>query len=246
MHYSTGSEDLTSILKIRKAIEHNTHKTLRDLFAQHVFVGVIDECRALIQHGTRLYLCETSTLMREVFYQHLIYNFGKFGHVRFSNPMSIYELALLGLDMPETGWTPDDEAKPRLAHKVTEILTEKGEMLKEYFSVEIDENGYLKALPLLLNNHTPELPGLPLYLLRLTTELDWDNENEFFEGFCRETATYYAQLHRESCENWEWVVEHVFYSSIKESFLPPKYFTENAAVLELADLPNLYKVFERC
>lgn len=92
--------------------------------------------------------------------------------------------------------------------------------------------------------HTPEISGLPMYILRLATEVDWETEKECFDSFCRETAIYYSQM---SAENeWKWVTEHVIYATVKERFLPPKQFIQNAAVLEIADLPALYKVFERC
>lgn len=71
---------------------------------------------------------------------------------RFEQPMSIKDLALLGLELPETGWTEDDGPKEILADRINEILTEKGPMLNEYFSVHIDSNGMLKSLPILLGN----------------------------------------------------------------------------------------------
>lgn len=57
---------------------------------------------------------------------------------------------MLALDLPETGWTQEDGEKSVLAQKATEILTEKGEMLKDYFAMDIDENGSLQTIPLLL------------------------------------------------------------------------------------------------
>lgn len=59
---------------------------------------------------------------------------------------------------------------------------------------------------------------------------------------------YYSEISDKDSDgnNWKWVTEHVLYAAVKECFLPPKKFIDNAAVLEIADLPNLYKVFERC
>lgn len=96
------------------------------------------------------------------------------------------------------------------------------------------------------DNHKPEVSELPMYILRLATEVNWENERECFETFAKETANYYAKLYEDDGNNWKWMIEHVFYSAIKGYFIPPKRFTENAAVLQVADLPNLYKVFERC
>lgn len=43
-----------------------------------------------------------------------------------------------------------------------------------------------------LEGFLPDLDGLPLYLLRLASEVDWSNEKECFFGFCRETARFYV------------------------------------------------------
>lgn len=47
-------------------------------------------------------------------------------------------------------------------------------------------------------------------------------------------------------QSWKWTVEHVIYPAFKSSLLPPKHFADNASVLQVANLPDLYKVFERC
>ncbi|PNF30145.1 hypothetical protein B7P43_G01268 [Cryptotermes secundus] len=43
-----------------------------------------------------------------------------------------------------------------------------------------------------------------------------------------------------------WVIEHIIYPALPLSFLPPKRFAEDATILQIANLPDLYKVFERC
>ena len=47
-------------------------------------------------------------------------------------------------------------------------------------------------------------------------------------------------------QDLRWVVEHVIYPALRRSFLPPKWFAEDATILQIANLPDLYKVFERC
>ena len=46
--------------------------------------------------------------------------------------------------------------------------------------------------------------------------------------------------------DWRWTIEHAIYPAIKAQLLPPKTYAENASVLQVANLPDLYKVFERC
>lgn len=239
---------LTSVLQLRQEMENKCHSMLREVFSQHVFVGCIDPTQALIQHGTKLYLCNSKRIMEELFYQIVLYNFGNFGKIKFNVPLSIFELAITALDQPETAWTPEDGDKKELAERVTEILTEKGDMLNEYVSVEIDENGLIKSIPLLLEKHVPEMSALPLYVLRLASEVDWEEEKKCFKSFAKETGMFYAQMKEKGVteQDWKWTTEHVVYPAVKDCFLPPKKFLENGAVLQVADLPSLYKVFERC
>lgn len=56
----------------------------------------------------------------------------------------------MSLDLPDVGWTPEDGDKEELSQRVMEILTDKAEMLKEYFSMDIDQDGNLNTLPLIL------------------------------------------------------------------------------------------------
>lgn len=43
----------------------------------------------------------------------------------------------------------------------------KAEMLKEYFSVEIDGKGNLCTLPMVLDQYTPNMDRLPQFVLTL-------------------------------------------------------------------------------
>ncbi|XP_030749016.1 DNA mismatch repair protein Mlh1 [Sitophilus oryzae] len=240
---------LASVLTLRKDVENNCHRTLRETFAQHVFVGAINPKQALIQYNIQLLMCNTMEILQEFFYQLILYNFQNFDCYRFAKPLSIKELALIGLDLPDTGWTEDDGPKEELATRVSEILIGKGAMLNEYFSLDIDKDGNLRTIPILLENYIPDLSGLPLFLIRLATEVDWETEKECFHTFSQETAIFYANVPEEDNafkKSWRWVTEYVLYPAIKTYFLPPKDFSDTAAILEIANLPNLYKVFERC
>jgi DNA mismatch repair protein MLH1 len=45
-------------------------------------------------------------------------------------------------------------------------------MLKEYFSIEIDSDGNLCALPQIIDNYIPDMTLLPSFLLRISTEVN--------------------------------------------------------------------------
>ncbi|VEN33907.1 unnamed protein product [Callosobruchus maculatus] len=240
---------LISVIELRREIEDNCHKGLRETFAQHVYVGAISPSQALIQYSTKLFLCDTKKILTEMLYQYILFNFQNFNEYIFNEKISIFELATICLDMPESGWTPEDGDKNELARKVSEILVDKSEMLKDYFSVGIDTEGNLYSIPILIDDYIPDSRALPFFVTRLAAEVDWSTEKGCFRTFSRELAAFFANIPKETNQHgkdWEWVTEHIIYPAIKQCFIPPKSFIDNAAVLEIANLPNLYKVFERC
>jgi DNA mismatch repair protein MLH1 len=159
------------VLELRAEIDEAGHKDLKEMLQNHKFVGCVEKSLALMQHGTRLYLTNVTSLSTELFYQIVLFAFGNFGHIRLNPPAPISELALLALNAPNSGWTPEDGPKEELAEYVLKILNEKSAMLADYFSLEIDTDGNLKSLPMLLEDYVPNLNGLPMFVLRLATEV---------------------------------------------------------------------------
>ncbi|XP_069417342.1 DNA mismatch repair protein Mlh1 isoform X2 [Ovis canadensis] len=255
--------NLTSVLSLQEEITERGHETLREMLHNHSFVGCVNPQWALAQHQTKLYLLNTTRLSEELFYQILIYDFANFGVLRLSEPAPLFDLAMLALDSPESGWTEEDGPKEGLAEYIVEFLKKKAEMLADYFSLEIDEEGNLVGLPLLIDNYVPPLEGLPIFILRLATEVNWDEEKECFESLSKECALFYSirkqyvsaestlsgqqsEAPGSTANPWKWTVEHVIYKAFRSHLLPPKHFTEDGNILQLANLPDLYKVFERC
>ena len=54
---------------------------------------------------------------------------------------------------------------------MVDFFSKKSDMLEDYFSMKIDENGCLASLPVLLELFTPDLDRLPMFILRLVTEV---------------------------------------------------------------------------
>lgn len=252
---SQSQVNLGSILELRKEIRDDCHKGLTELIRNHTFVGCVNPENALLQHETKLYLSNTHRVSEELFYQLLIRNFGCFGFIKLSNPASLLELVLIALDLEECGWTELDGPKDQIATEVVRRLTDNAAMLMEYFSVEIDEDQNLKSIPLLLDGYIPFLENLPEGILRLGTDVNYEDEKECFKSFSRVLAKFYAipidiqedsPFKQEDEKPWKWIVEHVIYSASKKILLPPKRFAEDSTVLQIANLPDLYKVFERC
>ncbi|XP_033835891.1 DNA mismatch repair protein Mlh1 [Periophthalmus magnuspinnatus] len=247
---------LNSVKELRAEISDNSHKGLHEMLQNHSFVGCVNPQWTLIQHLTKLYLLNTTKLSQELFYQILIYDFGNFGVLRLSEPVPLYDLAMLALDSEESGWTEEDGPKEGLAQYIVDFLKKKAEMLGDYFSVEIDQEGNLTGLPMLLDKYTPIMEGLPMFILRLATEVNWDSEKECFRDFSKECSFFYSIRKQyilepqpgddQDTDSWRWKVEHVIFKAFRTLFSPPKHFSEDGTVLQIANLPDLYKVFERC
>lgn len=94
--------------------------------------------------------------------------------------------------MEESGWTELQGPKDQIANNVVQKLTENAAMLMEYFSLEIDDDGNLKCLPLILDNYVPFMENLPVGIIKLATDIDWENEKLCFKSFCRVMAQIFA------------------------------------------------------
>ena len=251
---------LQSIHNLQEAIDKRCHKGLRDLISNHTYVGCADREFALIQHNTKLYVVNLPSLSKHFFYQIILRKFGHLPALKLNPPVNIKEMVLLALDQPECGWIEADGEKEDLADKAVEVLVEKAEMLDDYFSMEIDQDANLISLPLLLDGYVPCFSGIPMLLLRLTTDVEWEKEEVCFDMFSREMARFYA-VDEESdsaydvnqhCdeenveERWKSVMEHVLFPAMKKWFKPPNQISDDRSFNLVADLPELYKVFERC
>ncbi|CAG4978872.1 unnamed protein product [Colias eurytheme] len=251
--YERVETKLTSVKKLRMAVEDACNSNLREILANLIFIACIDCYKSLIQHSTKLFLCDTTRLAEELFYETLLYDFQNFGFIKLTNPLPLEELFLLGLNSqdPEANAEFGDIGDIReMAKQMTKLLVTKRAMLQEYFSFEVNENGELLALPLLLDGHTPFMGALPTYLVRLVTEVNWDSEKDCFDTFSRQTAIFYSQPNpsdsNEAVKSEQWKQEHIIFPAIRKYFLPPTSFVNNGAILQIASLNDLYKVFERC
>ncbi|KAG8033859.1 hypothetical protein G9C98_008340 [Cotesia typhae] len=232
--------ELTSILRLRKRVEDNYHRGLRKILSGMIFIGCIDEKLALFQSDVDLYICKVKNLAEELFYEIMLYDFANYGVLKFSSALSLVELAKIGLKDKHFG----SSLEP-IAEQIKNLLVSKAEMLKEYFAIVITKNGYIKSLPVLLEDYCPDVAGeLPKFVVRLATEVDWTEEQKCFEGISRETARFYSNV--DFNKDWQHLIEYVLFPAVKESLLPPKEFAHDSSILKIASLPDLYKVFERC
>ena len=251
---------LASVKKLRDRISLNGDEKLRELIANHTFVGCVDREFALLQHETKLFIASTPMLTQHLFYQIVLDDFANFDALRLEPPVPIDQLGLLALEQKESGWTEGDGTKSELSGFMVKLLKNKAAMLDDYFSIEIDDDGNLCTVPLLLPDYVPFFGKLPMFLVRLCTEVNWDSEMECLAGVAKEVARFYSiskdgesyydvDQHRRQGggdDRWKRVIEHNLYPTMKKILKIPKTCLEDNTFTQVANLPDLYKVFERC
>ncbi|KAK3954630.1 hypothetical protein QBC32DRAFT_80127 [Pseudoneurospora amorphoporcata] len=192
---------LISVRELRAEVREEMHHELTEIFANHTFVGIVDERRRLaaIQGGVRLYLVDYGRVCYEYFYQLGLTDFGNFGTMRFDPPLDVRELLNMAAEFERTatadasGEGGDDEMDvSEIVELVADQLIERREMLLEYFSFEISPAGELLSIPLLVKGYTPSMAKLPRFLLELGPRVNWSEEKACFEGFLKELAMFYV------------------------------------------------------
>lgn len=158
------------------------------------------------------------------------------------------------------------------------MLVSRKEMLQEYFSITITDDGNITAIPMMIKGYVPNLEKLPDFLWRLGSEIDWTSEKACFRTIARELAIFYStqpdrieeegedeaegsdkvNLEHEDGEQkksaqaiedvrFQHMVSTLIFPALKRHFIPPKTLIERAGmVVQVAQVKDLYKVFERC
>lgn len=253
---------LATIKELRASVRENMHNELTDVYANHTFVGIVDDRKriAAVQGGVKLFLIDYGMLAAEYFYQLGLTDFGNFGAIRFNPPLNLQELLKIGAaqakalepDDPDFDWA---EVVPA----VLEQLLSRREMLAEYFALEISEDDEVLTIPLMVKGYMPSMAKLPNFLLRLGPHVDWTDEKGCFQTFLRELASFYVPeaLPPEAAKNEEEdpdiaqrrielhrVIENVLFPAFKARLVATTGLLKGT--IEVANLKGLYRVFERC
>ena len=286
-----------SIIKLRNEVTNLNHQSLNETLRGSTYVGAVSRSRSLIQCGIDLLMINHRELAREMFYQICLLKFNGMPMAKLGgggvDVMAAISQTLQfeeDLNSSSTSSTSMDcntkvtvnKTNLNLARQATACLLEKAPMLEEYFSIKLEKvqvynkekqkvtSLRITGLPILLDGHSPQPHGLPLFLLRLATEVDWSDEEPCFKGVCTELASFYSELPYDSSPietnkddgkdkdankaNIEFIddeakqyIKHTLFPAISYLLVPPKRFGGNSgAVVKLANLNSLYKVFERC
>ena len=130
--------------------------------------------------------------------------------------MPLSDLMKLGLRDPESGYELHTDADlESLENRFEQLLLEKADLLREYFMLEIEElevgepslsnlsssqrqrRGCIKTVPNALGLSSDVgccFDSLPLFVVRLCSEVNWNDEKSCLDGLCQITAEFCADL----------------------------------------------------
>ncbi|KAG6379640.1 hypothetical protein JVT61DRAFT_10158 [Boletus reticuloceps] len=249
--------DLTSILELRKAVQKSIHHDLTEIIKKHTFVGIVDDyrCLSLIQHATKLYLINHAALAEEMFYQLALMQFGSYRRLKLDPPPPLRTLLKLAVDA-EPGTEKSGLSKNEIVDRIAKALVLRRDMLAEYFEINITLDGEIESLPHLMKEYTPDLNKLPAFLMRLGPQVEWQIEKECFFTLMHELAYFYSPSPSQFIPSipdsanaqgkaTTWQTEHVLFQAMRKFLVAPKSLLEDD-VVQVANLPDLYRVFERC
>lgn len=218
---------LGSIAALKQKVSDDSNIKLTKIITNHTFVGLVDPVKSLaaIQYDVRLYLIDYHELSQQLFYQIALTDLGNFGTVHLGDGLSIQELMdLANLDV-------------KMDFDTLELMAP---MLEDYFRIIIKKRANdmaISQLPLLLQGYVVSIARLPEFIGDLA-QLDWADEQACLGGICRGLAKLHLPVDPTPTE-----VEKIFVAA-KRRLVATKQL--GASIVEIANLPGLYRVFERC
>eukprot|EP00931_Biecheleriopsis_adriatica_P002295 TRINITY_DN10302_c0_g1_i1.p1 TRINITY_DN10302_c0_g1~~TRINITY_DN10302_c0_g1_i1.p1 ORF type:complete len:779 (+),score=205.27 TRINITY_DN10302_c0_g1_i1:33-2339(+) len=275
------AQQLTSIEELREAAKLAGDDKLSKSVLQSVYVGPVNRELVLLQCGAALCLTNLAILARECAYQRLLRLIGGVGSIELAEPLPLQDLMKLGILDPDSGYDPEAHKSvdiEALALRFASILTEKAELLNEYFMLELDiEGGKVKAVPNglgLSSDLRCSFDSLPLYLVRLCTEVNWEDEKECLDesvealdakkgtqadafealnaaveaGDFEDVAAAAAAKRPRTSGTQELQCLRYLHEAVRKdgSCSWPRDFARDGTLLDLVSLDQLYKIFERC
>jgi len=143
---------LTSIQNLLADVERVCGKGLNDVVTNASWVGCVTKTLVMWQFRTELFVINICSLSNALFYQLMLQRFAQFDRIRIEpTGLPINELIQIALETASLNlYCEDDGDLKTVVEKLTNIVVSASDMLLEYFSIEIDNEGNLISLPMIL------------------------------------------------------------------------------------------------
>lgn len=231
---------LESIHDLREDLRNSIYRPLTNVFNNLVYIGIVDPEKRLccFQYDVKMFLCDYAAVLAEFYYQVALAEFANYGEY-IVGPTSLSSI-LSPLYSTHKDLVPENE--------VIDRLLSMQNMFLEYFQIDID-GGMLHMLPMLIKDVAPPTGKLSLFFYRLGAKVNYDDEKRCLQEILQQLALLYIPEtipHSEQTlvENLNRALEHVVFPAVRQRLIAPEKLLRD--VVQVADLPGLYKVFERC
>ena len=252
--------DLNSIASLQEEFSNSVDRDLTHIFNNSSYIGIVDELKRLccFQYEVNLFICDYSAVLFAFFYQISLFEFCNFGEFQLSQRLSLQDiLKPLYCTMKESIMVPMDT--------VIQKIVAMRDMFDEYFQIRLsydsENRPVLESLPMLLPEVKPSLLKLPYFLYRLGARVNYNSEKDCLREVMEQIALLYipdaiprfeiclnstttAEVLSSKKSEMNHILETQLFPAMKQRFLAPNYLSPN--ILQIADLPGLYRVFERC
>lgn len=239
-------QSLESVKNLKLEIDNMAYPELIKFFSNSKYVGIIDSEKRIcaIQCELGLYMLDYGSICNVMFYQLALRNIGAFGIYKIDSAEEITVKKLL----EKVNITEKNELNDIIA-----TLDGMKEMFKDYFGIEfesIDNDLVIRTLPMIIQEYTPSKEKLPLLVYRLAKRVNYEDERQCLEGILKQIALWYVPAIiptdlEDQILDLNNVLENVIFPILKSKiFLPTKDLIPD--INEIATLPGLYKIFERC
>lgn len=230
----TREIQLASVMQLRQEVDSKKDIKLTYQIRRSTLVGILDHRRILVQHEEFMNILDFVEFSKTFMYQQYLINFGNFKSVQFKENIHL-------IDLLETFKREMNVAQQFDVEEQVVNLVDRKEMFYDYFSMKITDDGFLKSIPILIDGHRPNTNLLPLLIWNLTT-VTYKEEKSCFETIGKAFADYYSRP-LDKLEEQKQNIQNIF-SRFKEQCKPT--YELISSIKPVADLQNLYKIFERC
>ena len=243
---SNECQNLESVKDLKLQIDSMAYPEMIKFFSNCKYVGIIDSEKRIcaIQCDLGLYMLDYGSICNVLFYQLALRNIGAFGLYEISSNEEITVRKLLA----KINITDSKELMD-----IVSTLDHMKEMFKDYFGMEFEPSGddlIVKTLPMIIQEYTPSKEKLPLLIYRMAKKVNYEDEKQCLEGILKQIALWYVPAkitHDLDTQIVELnnILENVIFPILKSKiFLPTNELIPD--INEIATLPGLYKIFERC
>ena len=229
--------NLDSMNKLYDEVMSKKDEKLKHLLENCSLVGVVDSTSVLVQFEVNLMLLSLKEVSYDLIYQIILKDYGNFSIVKFENPIKIRRVLL----MMKIPLNEVDECIMNLMNMRF--------MLKDYFSIDIDTDGCITGMPVIIDGYQPNFSRLFNFIIQMKTTIEWNDEQECLHNIAQCLANFYALSNAQPMSHADHnrIIEFKFFDIIRSRFYRPS--TQNILsppTTILATLPQLYKIFERC